>query len=99
MVDPYELLFSGGIETVPDWFAGGDMLGAGRLCFLGYPLGRRCVAREWQRFPGVCACHPRPFTIGDRFEHPCAPPSCRPWIACIRPAYPLSLRRLPGFFA
>ena len=33
MVDPYELLFSGGIETVPDWFAGGDMLGAGRLCF------------------------------------------------------------------
>ena len=38
----------------------------------GCPLGRLGVARESQRFPGVCACHPRLLTIGNRFDHPCA---------------------------
>ena len=40
----------------------------------GCPLGRLGVARESQRFPGVCACHPRLLTIGSvcRQEAPSA---------------------------
>ena len=50
--------YAGGIDAVPDWFAAGDMFGVGDFA-TGCPLGRRCVARETQRFPGVRACHRR----------------------------------------
>ena len=49
--------YTGGIETVPDWFAGSDMLGAGDFA-TGCPAGRLGVARESQRFPASARATP-----------------------------------------
>ena len=48
---------TGRTETVPDWFAGCGMLGAGDFA-TGCPVGRLGVAREAQRFPASARATP-----------------------------------------
>jgi hypothetical protein len=66
---------AGGIDAVPDWFAGCGMLGAGDFA-TGRSPGRRGIARESQTFPA--SARATPGSSRSRIsDPPLKPPSCR----------------------